>query len=139
MTMRNAFYPLLGDVVNGLFGDWIDFVSMACTTFGVCTSLGMGVDIVFTGFRRLDCGHSAICVSDIPKDDGSKSSRQWKAGIICIITLIATISVVTGLDRGLKRLSQLTFGLGIPSRQSLYAIAQLCVRMQTLTFPGTCR
>ena len=131
MTMRNAFYPLLGDVVNGLFGDWIDFVSMACTTFGVCTSLGMGVDIVFTGLRRLDCGHSAICVSDIPKDDGSKSSRQWKAGIICIITLIATISVVTGLDRGLKRLSQLTFGLGISSRQSLYAIAQLCVRMQT--------
>ena len=62
MTMRNAFYPLLGDVVNGLFGDWIDFVSMACTTFGVCTSLGMGVDIVFTGLRRLDCGHSAICV-----------------------------------------------------------------------------
>lgn len=33
-----------------------DFVSIACTTFGVCTSLGMGVDIIFTGLRRLDCG-----------------------------------------------------------------------------------
>lgn len=112
MTLRMAFFPLLGDVVHGLLGDFIDFISIACTTFGVCTSLGMGVDIIFTGLRRLDCGHGGTCASDIPTDHSTKGARQWKAGIICVITLIATLSVVTGLDKGLKRLSQLTFGLG---------------------------
>merc|ERR1740138_1911031 len=43
MTIRTAFYPLVGDVANGLLGDLIDALSMACTTFGVCTSLGLGV------------------------------------------------------------------------------------------------
>jgi len=51
MTFRIAFYPLLGDVVHGLFGDFVDFVSTACTTFGVCTSLGFGVDIILAGLR----------------------------------------------------------------------------------------
>ena len=56
MTFRIAFYPLLGDVVHGLFGDFVDSVSMACTTFGVCTSLGFGVDIILAGLRRVECG-----------------------------------------------------------------------------------
>merc|ERR1712216_612029 len=112
MTLRNAFYPLLGDVVNGLLGDFIDFVSIACTTFGVCTSLGMGVDIIFTGLRRLDCGHGATCESSIPSDHSLEASKQWKVAIICVITFIATCSVVSGIKNGIKRLSQLTFGLG---------------------------
>merc|ERR1719163_1437954 len=112
MTLRNAFYPLLGDVVNGLLGDFIDFVSIACTTFGVCTSLGMGVDIIFTGLRRLDCGRGATCESSIPSDHSLEASKQWKVAIICVITFIATCSVVSGIKNGIKRLSQLTFGLG---------------------------
>jgi len=112
MTLRIAFYPLVGDVVHGLLGDFIDFVSMACTTFGVCTSLGMGVDIVFAGMRRLDCGHGAVCDSAIPVDDGCIASKQWKVGIICIITGLATFSVVSGLRKGLLPFSLLTFGLG---------------------------
>ena len=66
------------DVVNGFFGDFVDFVSMACTTFGVCTSLGFGVDVIMNGLRRLDCGRGATCVSDIPTDDGSVESKNWK-------------------------------------------------------------
>ena len=113
LTLRVAFYPLVGDVVHGLFGDVIDFVSMACTTFGVCTSLGFGVDIILSGIRRLDCGAGAICNSNIPASDStSDEAKAWKVGIICVITAIATISVVTGLDKGLKTISQVTFGLG---------------------------
>jgi choline-glycine betaine transporter len=113
MTLRIAFYPLVGDVVHGLFGDFVDFISMACTTFGVCTSLGMGVDVILTGIRRLDCGAGAICNSSIPAGgDGSNESKNWKVGIICVITLIATCSVAIGLNKGLKTISQVTFGLG---------------------------
>ena len=114
MTFRIAFYPLLGDVVYGFFGDVVDFLSMACTTFGVCTSLGFGCDILLAGLRRVDCGTGAFCESNVPADDGSESdkAKAWKVGIIAIITLIASISVVTGLDKGLKTISQVTFGLG---------------------------
>jgi len=44
LTMRSAFYPLLGNLIYSPVGDIIDAVSIACTTFGVCTSLGLGVD-----------------------------------------------------------------------------------------------
>ena len=66
------------DVVHGLFGDFVDFLSMACTTFGVCTSLGFGVDVVLNGLRRVDCGTGATCISDVPLDDGSLASKNWK-------------------------------------------------------------
>ena len=42
MTMRNAFHPLIGDHTKGFAGDVIDALSISCTTFGVCTSLGLG-------------------------------------------------------------------------------------------------
>ena len=47
----SAFYPLVGDVIHGVLGDFIDAVSMACTTCGVCTSLGFGADVIFAGIR----------------------------------------------------------------------------------------
>jgi len=60
----------------------------------------------------VDCGSGATCESNVPLDDGSDRSKAWKVGIITLITLVATISVVTGLDKGLKTISQITFGLG---------------------------
>jgi len=53
VTMRSAFYPLLGDKVMGLFGDIIDSMSCICTVFGVCTSLGLGVMDLSSGIERL--------------------------------------------------------------------------------------
>ena len=43
MTIRSVFYPLIGDHAMGLLGDLIDGLSISTTTFGVCTSLGLGV------------------------------------------------------------------------------------------------
>ena len=40
MTMRMIFFPLLGDKVYGFIGDLVDILSIICTMFGVCTSLG---------------------------------------------------------------------------------------------------
>mmetsp|Transcript_5419 Transcript_5419/g.6237 ORF Transcript_5419/g.6237 Transcript_5419/m.6237 type:complete len:908 (-) Transcript_5419:199-2922(-) len=99
MTIRMAFYPLVGDLVYGLLGDLIDAISMACTTFGVCTSLGFGVASINAGFHRLN--------SNIPADD-----QDWQVGLILVITCVATISVITGINNGIRRLSEICFAMG---------------------------
>jgi len=103
LTLRAAFFPLIGDVIYGPLGDVIDALSMAATTFGVCTSLGLGVNSILIGMMHMD-----------PKigDTGAKEQENYKVGIIWVITLIATLSVCTGLKNGLKVLSQITFSLG---------------------------
>ena len=112
MTLRIAFYPLVGDVVHGLFGDVLDFVAMACTTFGVCTSLGFGVDIILAGIRRVDCGAGATCDSTIPVSGDSQAFLTARALVIWGITGAAVISVLLGLHKGLKNLSIITFTMG---------------------------
>jgi len=100
MTIRAAFYPLLGENVNGLIGDLIDALSISCTTFGVCTSLGLGVTTIATAMNRLN--------SDI-----SATSDTTKGLIIWVITGVACISVVSGLKNGIRKLSKLTFSIGL--------------------------
>mmetsp|Transcript_19244 Transcript_19244/g.26631 ORF Transcript_19244/g.26631 Transcript_19244/m.26631 type:complete len:801 (-) Transcript_19244:111-2513(-) len=99
MTIRSAFYPLVGDIIYGTFGDLVDSLSIACTTFGVCTSLGLGVQSINTGLHRLN--------TDIPYNE------DWQVGIIWVITAIATISVITGLKVGIRLLSLVTFFIGV--------------------------
>jgi len=99
MTMRMAFYPLIGDLVYGFLGDFIDMLSISCTTFGVCTSLGFGVQTINSGLHRLN--------KDIP------ISEEWQVSIIWVITIIATCSVCLGLKRGIKNLALFTFTLGL--------------------------
>lgn len=108
MTIRSAFYPLIGNTVYGPVGDLIDSLSMACTTFGVCTSLGFGATSIAHGFYRVN---KATGQNSIPKV-GDPGSIDWQIGIIWVITCIATISVVLGLHRGIKKLSVFTFALG---------------------------
>ena len=56
MTMRSCFYPLWGKQIEGWRGDIIDVLSIMCTLFGVCTSLGLGVRQLNQGLIRLDRG-----------------------------------------------------------------------------------
>ena len=100
MTVRSCFYPLIGNKVYGLAGDLIDTLSVVGTMFGVCTSLGLGVITLNTGLHRLD--------SSIPEDD-----QTTRIVIIWVITAMATISVVSGLKIGIRRLSEICFGLGM--------------------------
>eukprot|EP00854_Cymbomonas_tetramitiformis_P017014 gene17014-20227_t len=99
MTIRMAFYPLVGEHVYGFLGDFIDAGSMACTTFGVCTSLGFGVSSINAGISRLN--------SDIPADD-----TDWQVALIWIITPAATLSVISGVNYGIKTISELCFIMG---------------------------
>ena len=99
--MRFAFKPILGEkVVKGLVGDFIDTLSITCTTYGVCTSLGMGVTSIAYGIERLY------------PDWLQPEQIDDKVLLIEIITLLATASVLSGLDWGIQSLSFITFTLG---------------------------
>ena len=91
LTIRSVFYPFLGDKIYGKIGDAIDIFAVLATLFGLATSLGMGVQQIAAGLNHL---------FDI--DSGVQTQILLIAGI----TLIATISVVLGVDKGVKFLSE---------------------------------
>jgi choline-glycine betaine transporter len=104
MTFRSGFYPVLGEYTWGWMGDLIDGFSIVVTVAGVCTSLGLGAIQISTGLQRI--GWVADDLTDDEKID-VQTATIW------IITLIATLSVMTGLDVGIKYLSIFAFSLGM--------------------------
>jgi len=101
LTMRTALWPWLGNRINGWIGDFTEILAIIGTMYGVCTSLGLGVQQIASGLQRMN--------SDIPNLPG-ESTQLW---IIWCITAIATMSVVTGLEVGIRRISECTFVIGI--------------------------
>merc|ERR550539_2353802 len=98
-SMRTVFYPLMGASIHGIIGDIIDISAVMGTIFGIGTSLGLGVDTINKGLNRIF-------------DDFDYSTDNQKI-IIWVITAFATISVATGLDYGIRRLSEGNFLLGL--------------------------
>jgi len=96
LTIRSIFYPLLGDRIYGFWGNLIDVLSVLATLMGLATSLGMGVSQVNAGLNYLF---------------GVQISPVVQLVLIAGITGIATLSVVAGLDGGVKRLSEWNMGL----------------------------
>ncbi|WP_300527487.1 BCCT family transporter [Maricaulis sp.] len=90
LTVRSAFYPLLGDRIWGWPGHIIDLLAVVATLFGLATSLGLGAQQVASGLNFL-LGVDAGLIAQIT--------------IIGFITCIAIISVVRGLEGGVKLLS----------------------------------
>jgi len=93
LSMRSVFYPLLGPRVHGRLGDAVDILAVVSTLFGVATSLGLGAMQVNAGLHHVFGLHQSMAVQVV---------------IIALITLLATASVVSGLDVGIRRLSELT-------------------------------
>ncbi len=96
LTMRSVFYPLLKERIYGGWGNAIDTISVVATLFGLATSLGFGVQQVSAGSNFL---------FDTP------DTTWFQVTLICCITGLATLSVVAGLDGGVKRVSQLNIYL----------------------------
>ena len=134
MTMRTCFYPLWGKQIEGWRGDVVDILSIMCTLFGVCTSLGLGVRTLNRGLIRLDRGSymgvdyygGRISTSDPARKTScgvSDPCTHGKTGIdfnvktqcviVFCVTLLATISVSLGLKRGIAVLSYLAFSMGM--------------------------
>jgi len=98
-SMRTVFYPLMGGAIHGIIGDIIDISAVMGTIFGIGTSLGLGVDTIAKGLNRI--------FDDFEPDI---DNQKW---IIWVITAFATVSVATGLDYGIRRLSEGNFLLGL--------------------------
>ncbi|SFD61275.1 choline/glycine/proline betaine transport protein [Thiohalospira halophila DSM 15071] len=98
LTIRSIFFPLLGNRIYGPFGHVIDVLAVFGTLFGLATSLGLGVMQLNTGLHTLV---------------GMPVSHWHQVGLIGVITTIAVLSVISGLDRGLKWLSVFNLGLAL--------------------------
>ena len=96
LTIRSAFYPILGDRVWGWWGHVIDTLAVFATLFGLATSLGFGATQANAGLNHLF---------------GIPIGNTTEVILISVITAIALISVVRGLDGGVKILSEINMGL----------------------------
>ncbi len=92
LTLRSAFYPILGERTRGWAGHVIDILAVLATIFGLATSLGFGATQAAGGLAYL---------FDVPNTIGTQLA------IIVVVTVIALISVWRGIDGGVKLFSNI--------------------------------
>ena len=92
LTMRSIFYPLLGERIWGWPGHVIDVLAVFATLFGLATSLGIGAGQANAGLSFLF---------------GLPDNNLTMVLLIAAITSVALVSVLAGLDAGVKRLSEI--------------------------------
>jgi choline/glycine/proline betaine transport protein len=98
LTIRSAFYPLIGERIHGPIGHAVDVFAVLGTIFGVATSLGFGVIQVNSGLNYLF---------------GVPTGLGVQVVLIAVITAMATLSVALGLDSGIRRISELNMVLAV--------------------------
>jgi choline/glycine/proline betaine transport protein len=98
LAIRSALYPIIGKRIEGPIGHGVDMAAVLGTIFGVATSLGIGVAMLNVGLDELF---------------GIPQGVAAQVGLIVLAVAMATISAVTGVDRGIKFLSQLNVLLAI--------------------------
>ncbi|PVA10999.1 BCCT transporter [Pelagivirga sediminicola] len=119
LTLRSAFYPIFGERVWGWTGHIIDTLAVFATLFGLATSLGFGAEQAASGLTYLfgsgnaDEGTRALLgiTYGNTEESGVADSSLLLVLLISGITAIALISVVRGLDGGVKVLSEINMGL----------------------------
>ncbi|MCR4820936.1 MAG: BCCT family transporter [Elusimicrobiales bacterium] len=99
LAMRSGFYPMLKNRINGRIGDIIDVFALCCTFFGITTSLGFGV-------LQLNSGLAYLGI--LP--DGSFA---WQTVIVCMVITVAVFSACSGVNRGVKILSEINMMLAV--------------------------
>lgn len=96
LAIRSIFYPVLGERVWGWPGHVIDILAVFATLFGLVTSLGIGAEQAAGGIEHLF---------------GIEATNASKVLLIISITLVALWSVVSGLEKGVRRLSEINIFL----------------------------
>lgn len=91
LTLRSALYPIIGERIYGMVGHTIDIFAILGTIFGVATALGYGVLQVNSGLNYLF---------------GVAVSIRVQVMLIIAIMALTTVSIATGLDKGIRRLSE---------------------------------
>ncbi|MEO1380066.1 MAG: BCCT family transporter, partial [Pseudomonadota bacterium] len=98
MTLRSAFYPILGERIWGWPGHIIDTLAVFATLFGLTTSLGLGAKQVASGLYEVA---------------GIEPSNTVIVLLIIGITAVALVSVCLGMDKGVKRLSEINMIMAV--------------------------
>ena len=98
LTLRSALHPIIGDRIYGWPGHLVDIFAVVGTVFGVATSLGLGA-------TQVNAGLNYLFSVDV--------SQTNQLIIMLVITALASISVATGLDKGIKLLSEINMILAI--------------------------
>lgn len=91
LAIRSTLSPLLGRHTHRWPGKAIDVVAVLGTLFGLATSLGLGAAQIAAGLEHLF---------------GMDSGVPTQVGVIIVITFFATLSLVLGLKKGIRRLSE---------------------------------
>jgi choline/glycine/proline betaine transport protein len=100
LAVRSALYPIFGRRVDGGLGHAVDTAAVLGTIFGVATSLGIGVVFLNEGLNVL---------FGVPVGLGAQ------IGLAVLAVVMAAVSATTGVDKGIRFLSQLnvTLALGL--------------------------
>ena len=97
-TMRSALHPIIGDRIYGPIGHGVDLLAVFGTIFGVATSLGLGVNQMATGLNVLFGVDPGIWTQII---------------LIVVISLVATLSAVSGVGNGIRIISEWNIWLSL--------------------------
>ena len=98
LTLRSALHPLIGDKIYGPIGHAVDLLAVFGTVFGVATSLGLGVSQMATGLNHLF---------------GIDAGLTTQIILIAVISVVATLSAVSGVGNGIRIISEWNIYLSI--------------------------
>ena len=98
LSIRSSLYPIFGDRIYGPIGHAADLLAVFGTVFGIATSLGLGA-------QQMNAGLSYLL--------GIEVSTSNQVILIAILSVIATASVLTGLNKGIRILSELNMQLTV--------------------------
>ncbi|THV40851.1 choline BCCT transporter BetT [Glycomyces buryatensis] len=98
LTIRSALYPIFGKRIHGPIGDAVDIAAVLGTVFGVAVSLGIGV-------AQLNFGLNFLF--------GVPQTQAWQIALIAVAVVMATASAVSGIDKGIRILSEINVVLAI--------------------------
>lgn len=116
LTLRSALYPLIGDRIYGPIGHAVDIFAIIGTVFGIATSLGLGVAQINSGLNHLF---------------GIPVGITTQVILIIIASLLATISVASGLDRGIRILSETNLALAVALLLFVFVLGPTVFVLQT--------
>lgn len=98
LSIRSALYPIIGKRIKGAMGDAVDVAALLGTVFGVATSLGIGVVQINYGLQFLF---------------GWQQGATIQIALIVVSVALAIASAVSGVDKGIRRLSELNIFLAV--------------------------
>ena len=97
LTLRSGLYPLLKERINGPIGHGVDAFALVGTIAGIATTLGYGALQLAAGLHKVT--------------GWDTSTAGFQLAVIAVVVLLAGISAVTGLDKGVRILSEFNLSL----------------------------